>query len=214
LNDSQRRELSNDIFYRSTGSFELVLSPAILGFLGFLLDRAIGTVPIFTILFALAGIAGAACRVYYGRDGRARGRDEGAPRDRTATRPGEGDTVTDVFLSRHDGPSPAVQVARDIVKRGIYIAPIAVALGAAFWGTDGAASGAHLPRRDARQGRKLGRARAARDDAHRDPPRLAVLGDEVRIRVAGVPGPQAGPCAPVALTDGKPRPRKQGAIPK
>jgi F0F1-type ATP synthase assembly protein I len=66
LNDSQRRELSNDIFYRSTGSFELVLSPAILGFLGFLLDRAIGTVPIFTILFALAGIAGAACRVYYG----------------------------------------------------------------------------------------------------------------------------------------------------
>jgi hypothetical protein len=48
--------------------------------------------------------------------------------------------VTDVFLSRHDGPSPALQVARDIVKRGAYIAPIAVALGAAFWGADGAAS--------------------------------------------------------------------------
>jgi hypothetical protein len=48
--------------------------------------------------------------------------------------------VTDVFLSRHDGPSPAVQVARDIVKRGVYIAPIAVGLGAAFWGTAGAAS--------------------------------------------------------------------------
>jgi hypothetical protein len=48
--------------------------------------------------------------------------------------------VTDVFTSRHDGPSPALQVARDLVKRGAYIAPIAVALGAIFWGADGAAS--------------------------------------------------------------------------
>ena len=54
------------MFHRSTGSFELVLSPLILGFLGFLLDRAIGTVPVFAILFAIAGMAGAACRVYYG----------------------------------------------------------------------------------------------------------------------------------------------------
>jgi hypothetical protein len=51
--------------------------------------------------------------------------------------------VTDVFLSRHDGPSPAVQVARDIVKRGVYIAPIAVAVGAVFWGAAGAASVAY-----------------------------------------------------------------------
>jgi F0F1-type ATP synthase assembly protein I len=66
LNDSQRRELSNDIFHRSTGSFELVLSPLVLGFLGFLLDRSIGTVPVFTIVFAVAAMAGAAARVYYG----------------------------------------------------------------------------------------------------------------------------------------------------
>ena len=51
--------------------------------------------------------------------------------------------MTDVFLSRHDGPSPAVQVARDIVKRGVYIAPIAVAVGAVFWGAAGAASVAY-----------------------------------------------------------------------
>jgi F0F1-type ATP synthase assembly protein I len=66
LNDSQRRELSNDMFHRSTGSFELVLSPLILGFLGFLLDRAVGTTPLFTILLVIAGMAGAAARVYYG----------------------------------------------------------------------------------------------------------------------------------------------------
>jgi hypothetical protein len=48
--------------------------------------------------------------------------------------------VTDVFVSRFDGPSPAMQVARDLVKRSVYIAPIAVALGAVFWGFDGAVS--------------------------------------------------------------------------
>jgi F0F1-type ATP synthase assembly protein I len=66
LDDSQRRELSNDIFHRSTGSFELVLSPLLLGVLGFWLDHQLGTVPLFTILLALAGIAGAVANVYYG----------------------------------------------------------------------------------------------------------------------------------------------------
>ncbi len=38
------------------------------------------------------------------------------------------------------GPSPAVQVAKDLARRGVMIAPVAVMIGAAFWGTDGAAS--------------------------------------------------------------------------
>jgi hypothetical protein len=48
--------------------------------------------------------------------------------------------MTDVFLSRFDGPSPAIQVAYDLAKRGAYVAPIAVALGAIGWGAAGAAS--------------------------------------------------------------------------
>jgi hypothetical protein len=51
--------------------------------------------------------------------------------------------VTDAFLSRHDGPSPAVQVARDLVRRGVYVAPAGVVVGAIFWGTAGAASVAY-----------------------------------------------------------------------
>jgi hypothetical protein len=51
--------------------------------------------------------------------------------------------VTDVLLARFEGPSPAVQVARDLVKRGVYIAPVCVVIGAAFWGAAGAASVAY-----------------------------------------------------------------------
>jgi F0F1-type ATP synthase assembly protein I len=66
LDVSQRRELSNDIFHRSSGSFELVLAPLLLGVLGFWIDRRIDTVPLFTILLALAGVTGAAVKIYYG----------------------------------------------------------------------------------------------------------------------------------------------------
>lgn len=40
-------------------AFELAVTPAVFGFLGYLLDRALGSVPVFTIgllLFALAGM--------------------------------------------------------------------------------------------------------------------------------------------------------------
>ena len=50
---------------RSHGSFELALAPVILGLLGLLLDRAIGTVPMFMVLFTLLGFAGAGAKIYY-----------------------------------------------------------------------------------------------------------------------------------------------------
>jgi hypothetical protein len=51
--------------------------------------------------------------------------------------------MTDVFLSRHEGASPALQVARDLVKRGAYIAPVFLIAGAIGWGASGAASVAY-----------------------------------------------------------------------
>lgn len=45
-----------------------------------------------------------------------------------------------VLAQRMEGPSPAVAVARDLARHGVMIAPAAIALGAVFWGTDGALS--------------------------------------------------------------------------
>ena len=41
---------------------------------------------------------------------------------------------------RMEGPSPAIEVAKDLARRGVIIAPVAIMCGAAIWGADGAAS--------------------------------------------------------------------------
>ena len=44
---------------------------------------------------------------------------------------------------RMEGPSPAVEVAKDLARRGALIALVAAMVGAIFWGTDGAVSVAY-----------------------------------------------------------------------
>ena len=51
--------------HRSHGSFELALAPVILALLGLWLDRTVGTVPLFTLVFALVGILGSFTKVYF-----------------------------------------------------------------------------------------------------------------------------------------------------
>jgi F0F1-type ATP synthase assembly protein I len=65
LDVSQRRELNDGMFHRSSGSFELVLAPVLLGLLGFWLDRRLDMVPVFTIVFSVLGIVGAVITTYY-----------------------------------------------------------------------------------------------------------------------------------------------------
>ncbi|RMH74238.1 MAG: ATP synthase subunit I [Actinomyces sp.] len=52
-------------------------------------------------------------------------------------------TAPNPLTSRLEGPSPAIEVARDLVRRGVYLAPVAIGLGAALGGTAGAASVAY-----------------------------------------------------------------------
>lgn len=51
--------------HRSHGSFELAFAPVVMALLGLWLDRTIGTVPVFTLVLALAGVLGAFAKVYY-----------------------------------------------------------------------------------------------------------------------------------------------------
>jgi F0F1-type ATP synthase assembly protein I len=62
---SQRRELSQQM-HRTTGGYELVLSPLLLALIGYGLDRLVGTVPVITIVFAVLGLAGAVIKLYFG----------------------------------------------------------------------------------------------------------------------------------------------------
>lgn len=50
---------------QSSGSYELVLSAVVLGLLGLLLDRWLGTTPMFTIVLTILGFVGAGVSIYY-----------------------------------------------------------------------------------------------------------------------------------------------------
>lgn len=50
---------------RSHGSYELVVSPVILGLLGWWIDGRAGTSPLFLVVLAAVGVAGAATKLYY-----------------------------------------------------------------------------------------------------------------------------------------------------
>jgi F0F1-type ATP synthase assembly protein I len=64
VDSSERRELTQQV-HRSTGAYELVLSPLILGLIGYALDRLFGTTPLLTIIFAVAGLIGATAKVFF-----------------------------------------------------------------------------------------------------------------------------------------------------
>jgi F0F1-type ATP synthase assembly protein I len=65
VNHSQRREITKSM-YRSSGSYELVMSPLLLALLGFLVDRWLGTTPFITAAAAVIGFAGACVKLYFG----------------------------------------------------------------------------------------------------------------------------------------------------
>jgi hypothetical protein len=47
------------------------------------------------------------------------------------------------FTTRLEGPAPEVSVSRDIVRRGLIVAPVLVAICGVIWGVDGARSSAY-----------------------------------------------------------------------
>ena len=67
MDRSQRREISQDL-NRSSGGYELAFVAAIFGGLGLLLDRWVGTVPLFTLMFFLLGIVGTVVKLWLGYD--------------------------------------------------------------------------------------------------------------------------------------------------
>jgi len=44
----------------------------------------------------------------------------------------------DAFTTRFDGPAPEVAVSKDIIKRGLMVGPVIVAICGVIWGGDGA----------------------------------------------------------------------------
>jgi F0F1-type ATP synthase assembly protein I len=79
VDTSQRRELNKGLGDGFTLAFEFVLAPAILAVLGLLLDRALGTVAVFAVSFAVLGLVGVVTKAYYTYSEQMRQQEEGRP---------------------------------------------------------------------------------------------------------------------------------------
>lgn len=78
MDDTTRNEFSKGL-RRGAGSYELVLSSALLALVGFGLDRLLGTLPLFVTIFAVVGFAGACVKLYFGYKHEITEQEQGAP---------------------------------------------------------------------------------------------------------------------------------------
>ena len=73
------QELYNGAGEGLSRAFELALTPAIIGGLGYLLDRWLGLLPVLTIVFFLVAMGGLMARMYYGYDAQMKQHDSASP---------------------------------------------------------------------------------------------------------------------------------------
>ena len=64
-NPRPHEQALRDGMWKGQGGYEIALSPVILGGFGWLLDSAIGTVPVFLIIGAVLGLVGSVANQYY-----------------------------------------------------------------------------------------------------------------------------------------------------
>lgn len=75
MDNSQRRDFSRELnrdMSRSSGGFELAFVAAIFGGLGLLLDRWVGTTPVFTLVLFFLAIVGTVIKLWIAYDVRMR----------------------------------------------------------------------------------------------------------------------------------------------
>ena len=97
VDSSQRRELNEGFGDGLQQAFELVVTPAIFGVLGYLLDRWLGTVPVFTVVFTLFVLGYESWKLYVAYTRQMAAAEEGKPwaRSRAATgSPSTGEEVS------------------------------------------------------------------------------------------------------------------------
>ncbi len=78
-------ELYNGAGEGLSRAMELALTPAIIGGFGYLLDRWLGVVPVFTIIFFLIAMAGLMARMWYAYDARMSEVEQAGPWAATGT---------------------------------------------------------------------------------------------------------------------------------
>lgn len=84
-----------------TRGIELVATPLVVGLLGWFLDHAAGTAPLFTIVFVLFAVVATLVKMWYGYDAEMRSHEAAGRWTRSAEAASSGDDhVTDLWSTR------------------------------------------------------------------------------------------------------------------
>jgi F0F1-type ATP synthase assembly protein I len=85
----ERRELMNGFGDGLAVAFELAITPVVFGALGYLLDRWLGLVPLFTIVLLVFGLVGMFLKMWFTYDNRMKAEEAEAvwAKHRTRTNP-------------------------------------------------------------------------------------------------------------------------------
>lgn len=73
-----RQKLNRGYADTNARGFELAMVPVVFGLLGWLVDRALGTSPLFTLAIAFFGVVGTFVKMWIGYDAAMRKEEEGA----------------------------------------------------------------------------------------------------------------------------------------
>ena len=79
MNGRDQRDMYRGFGDGFTRAFELALTPAVFGGLGYLLDRRIGILPVLTILLFLTAVFGQFVKMYYTYDARMKAHEAAGP---------------------------------------------------------------------------------------------------------------------------------------
>lgn len=84
-----------------TRGIELVATPVVVGLLGWLLDGAVGTTPLFTVAFAVFAVVATLIKLWYGYEAEMRAHEAaGRWTRRTPTVPARDERVADLWSTR------------------------------------------------------------------------------------------------------------------
>jgi hypothetical protein len=105
LND--KRAMNQGFGDGMSRAFEIVATPLLFGGLGHLVDRLVGTTPVFVVALGLFGVIGTFVRLWYGYDTEMRAHETGGSwvRREADAVPDEADTARDLWSERRRAAS-------------------------------------------------------------------------------------------------------------
>ena len=87
----EKRELNRGFGVTLNRGFEFVLTMVLFGVVGYVIDRAAGTTPVFLVVFALVGAVGQTARLWYAYDAAMRRYEADLPSRAAPPNTGEGE---------------------------------------------------------------------------------------------------------------------------